>query len=245
MLYETSPEGGTLILVISVSDQTHLTNFSGDKKAWPVYLTIGNIHSQTHNSPRKMAVFLVALLPIPPKFTSKKTKTRGAQQMMNDEILDVVFSFIFEPLEAATKYSKEMCCLDGRVRQCFPVLAAWIADLVENKTLHGLKRMNCVVCGVPVEWLGWEAKEVHPVRDYQKYAAVPERYVNTGGEYNVTSLLAVKVKIGRNVFTRLSCIEIPLLFKPDILHNIYLGLFKHLMQWIEDFLLGLLKDKVG
>jgi hypothetical protein len=27
-----------------------------------------------------------------------------------------------------------------------------------------------------------------------------------------------------------------LLFKPDILHNIYLGHFKHLMQWLEDFL---------
>ena len=72
---------------------------------------------------------------------------------MNDEILDAVFSFIFEPLEAATKYGKEICCSDGRVRQCFPVLAAWISDHVENETLHGLKRMSCVVCEVPVERL--------------------------------------------------------------------------------------------
>ena len=225
-----------MVPVICVSDQTHLTNFSGDKKAWPVYLTIGNIRSQTRNSPSKMAVILVALLPVPPKFTSKKTKTRGAQQTMNDEILDAVFSFIFEPLEAATKYGKEMCCSDGRVRQCFPVLAAWIADHAENETLHGLKRMSCVVCEVPVERLGWDTKAVHPVREYQKYATVAERYVNTGGEHNVASLLAVAVKIGRNIFTGLSCVEIPLLFKPDILHNIYLGLFKHLMQWIEDLL---------
>ena len=96
--------------------------------------------------------------------------------------------------------------------------------------------MSCVVCQVPVERLGWDAKDVHPVQDYQKYAAVAERYVNTGGEHNVASLLAVGVKIGRKVFTGHSCIEIPLLFKPDILHNIYLGLFKHLMQWIEDVL---------
>ena len=40
--------------------------------------------------------------------------------------------------------------------------------------------MSCVVCQVPVERLGWNAKEVHPVRDYQKYAAVAERYVNLG-----------------------------------------------------------------
>ena len=226
----------TLVPVICMSDQTHLTNFSGDKKAWPVSLTIGNLRSQTRNSPSKMAVILVSLLPIPPKFMSKKTKTRGAQQTMSDEILDAVFSFLFEPLKAATKYSKEMCCSDGRVRQCFPVLAAWIADQAENETLQGLKRMSCVVGKVPVERLGWDAKEVDPVRDYQKYAAVAERYVNTGGEHNIASLLAVGVKIGRNVFTGLSCVEFPLLFKPDILHDIYLGLFEHLIQWIEDFL---------
>ena len=45
----------------------------------------------------------------------------------------------------------------------FPVLAAWIADHAENETLHGLKRMTCMVCAVPVERLGWDAKEVHPV----------------------------------------------------------------------------------
>jgi hypothetical protein len=26
-----------------MSDATHLTNFAGDKKAWPVYMTIGNL----------------------------------------------------------------------------------------------------------------------------------------------------------------------------------------------------------
>ena len=53
------------------------------------------------------------------------------------------------------------------MQQCFPVLAAWITDHVENETLHGLKRMSCVVCELPVEQLGWDAKEVHPVWDYQ------------------------------------------------------------------------------
>src|SRR5205085_2027773 len=57
-----------------------------------------------------------------------------------------------------------------------------------------------------------------------------------GDEDNVASLLTVGVKMGWNVFARLLRVKVPLLFKPDILHNIYLGLFKHLMQWIEDFL---------
>jgi len=156
--------------------------------------------------------------------------------MTNDEVLDAVFSLIFEPLEAITESGKEMNCSDGKVRQCFPVLAAWIADHAENETLHGLKRMSCAVCEVPVDRLGSDAKEVHATRDYQKYATIEQHYVNTGDEQNIASLSAVGVKMGRNVFIGLSRVKIPHLFKPDILHNVYLGLFKHLMQWIEDFL---------
>ena len=106
-----------------------------------------------------------------------------------------------------------------------------------TRTPVGMERyLTFFLMEVPVERLGWDAKEVYPVQDYQKYAAFAEHYVNTSGKHNVASLLAVGVKIGRNVFTGLSCVEIHLLLKPDIRHIIYLGLFKHLMQWIEDFL---------
>ena len=177
-----------------------------------------------------MAIILVALLPVPPKFSSKTVKTWSAQRMTNDEVLEAVFLFIFEPMDTIMAHGKEMCCSDGQVRQCFPVLAAWITDHAENETLHGLKRMRCAVCEVPVERLGSDEKEMHPTREYHKYAAIEERFVNTGDKDNVASLLAVGLTMGRNVFARLSRVEVPLLFKPDILHNIYLGLFKHLMQ---------------
>ncbi|KAF8417083.1 hypothetical protein EV426DRAFT_540826, partial [Tirmania nivea] len=44
------PDGGTLVPVLLVSDETHLTNFSGDKKLWSVYMSIGNIRSSTQNT---------------------------------------------------------------------------------------------------------------------------------------------------------------------------------------------------
>ena len=102
--------------VICMSDQTHLTNFSGNKKAWPVYLMIGNIHSWTRNSSSKMAIILVPILPSLPKFSSKTAKTRSAQGMTNDEVLEAVFSFIFELMETIMPHGKEMYCLDGQVQ---------------------------------------------------------------------------------------------------------------------------------
>jgi len=46
----------------------------------------------------------------------------------------------------------------------------------------------------------------------------------------------VGVKIGRNVFTGLHRVNPSDLHKLDLLHNIYLGLLKHMMQWVEGFL---------
>ena len=36
-------EGATVSPIILASDKTKLTAHSGDKQAWPIYLTIGNI----------------------------------------------------------------------------------------------------------------------------------------------------------------------------------------------------------
>ena len=44
------------------------------------------------------------------------------------------------------------------------------------------------------------------------------------------------MKIGRNVFAELYRVNPADLHKPDLLHNIYLGLFNHMMEWMEGFL---------
>jgi len=76
--------------MLGMSDQTNHTNFSGDKKAWPVYITIGYLPSARRNSPGSMAVLLLALLPIPPKL-SKSSKTNQRQRKINADTLQDVF----------------------------------------------------------------------------------------------------------------------------------------------------------
>jgi len=61
------PGGAKIVPVICVSHKTHLTNFSGDQHAWPLYLTIGNIPKDICRSPNKGAWILVGLIPCPPK----------------------------------------------------------------------------------------------------------------------------------------------------------------------------------
>jgi len=96
------PPGATLVPIIGRSDQTNLTNFSGDKKAWPVYPTIGNLPSAWRTTQGSMAGMLLALWPIPPKL-SKSSKTNQRQRKINPDTLQDVFELIFcAPTRPAT-----------------------------------------------------------------------------------------------------------------------------------------------
>jgi hypothetical protein len=53
----------TLLPIDLTSDKTHLSQ-SGKAKAWPLYLTIGNLPNDIRLNPENGCVQLVALLPV-------------------------------------------------------------------------------------------------------------------------------------------------------------------------------------
>ena len=58
------PEGATIAPVILASDKTQLTHLRGDKSAWPVYLTIGNISKDLRVQVSSHATILVGYIPV-------------------------------------------------------------------------------------------------------------------------------------------------------------------------------------
>jgi len=57
--------GDSLVPLIFMPDSTHLSDFAGDKKEWPVYMTSGNLSSNIRQMPSAHTGVMVALLPIP------------------------------------------------------------------------------------------------------------------------------------------------------------------------------------
>jgi hypothetical protein len=55
----------TVIPVILSLDKTHLTTFSGNQKAHPVYVTVGNLPKHIHCQPSKRGRILIGYLPVP------------------------------------------------------------------------------------------------------------------------------------------------------------------------------------
>ena len=86
-----------VVPVIGLWDPTQITNFSGDKKAWLLYVTIGNILSRTRNSPTKMPILLLALLPVPPKLSHESVRADEIQRQMNADALEAVFDLSLAP----------------------------------------------------------------------------------------------------------------------------------------------------
>jgi len=236
---ETLAEGATVVPIIVMSDQKNLTNFSGDKKAWPVYITIGNLPSTIRNRPRSMAILLLGLLPIPPNL-AKSSWADKLQRLINADTLRGVFELIFAPLNGAVREGAPIDCADGKIRRCFPIISGWIADHMENITLHGIKSNARPKCEVPPEELGSRAGH-YPARDYARYKGYERETPSLDSEtHNAAHARYTNethgIKRGQKVFQGLMIVSTPDLHKPDMLHTIYLRLFKHMMDWIQAFL---------
>jgi len=93
------PPGSTVLSIIGLSDQTPLINFSGDKKAWPVYMTIGKFLARMDNSPVKMPILLLVLPSVPSNLTGDSARADQVQGQMNADVLRTLFNLVLAPLQ--------------------------------------------------------------------------------------------------------------------------------------------------
>jgi len=179
-----------------------------------------------------MAVLLLALLPVRPKL-SKFSNADRRQRTINAHTLQDVFELIFAPLQDVVHVGIPIECANGKVRLCFPILSAWIADYMENVALHRLKTNTCPKCEVPTNKLGTNARS-YRARDYARCQLYKPENKTSGSETNDDHVM--NLGISQNIFHRLNRVSASDLSNLDILHDIYLGLFKHMIDWIEAFL---------
>ena len=86
-----------------------------------------------------------------------------------------------------------------------------------SRSLVGNLRQIYEACDYPLYWEGAQEQE-------SGEAGIAEYFQHES------------VKIGRNVFAELYQVNPADLHKLDLLHNIYLRLFKHMIEWVEGYL---------
>jgi hypothetical protein len=136
--------------VIIASDKTHLSNFSGDKSAWPVYLTIGNIDKTTRRSPTARATVLIGYIPV----TKLECFSKGKRQYQGYQVFHDCMRSLLKPLQTAGKDGVEMVCADGFIHRIFPILGAYVADHPEQCLVTCNHKNWCPRCLVAANKLG-------------------------------------------------------------------------------------------
>ena len=134
--------GATIAPVILSSDKTQLSRFSGDKQAWPVYLTIGNIDKSICRKPSERATVLVGYIPV----TKGECFSPAKRQFEGYQLFHDLMGAILEPLIKAGRSGVKMTCADRYVRKVFPILSAYIADHPEQCLVTCCMENRCPRC---------------------------------------------------------------------------------------------------
>jgi hypothetical protein len=137
-------------------------------------------------------------------------------------------SEIVKPLEKAGREGIEMACGDGKIRNCFPILAAYSADNPEQTQVACCKRNLCYWCTVERDRRGEYA--IFPDRHHVHSAnALIAKSRHRTTQYYIDNGLR---PFGRPFWADLPHCDIYRALTPDILHQLHKGVFKdHIMDW--------------
>lgn len=142
------PNSATCAPIIISTYKTKLSQFRGDKSAWPIYLqwssTIENIDQEVRRQSSSHATILLGYIPVPkldccPEKTKKVTRYNSFHQSMH---------LVLSSLVDAGRSGVMMTCADAKVRNIFPILAAYVADYPEQCLVACCTETRCPMCTV-------------------------------------------------------------------------------------------------
>ncbi|KAG2124671.1 hypothetical protein DEU56DRAFT_963354 [Suillus clintonianus] len=221
--------GGTIIPIIISSDKTQVTMFR-NKAAYPVYLTIGNIPKEIHHKPSHSAHILLGYLPttrlehIPNKASRRRTISN---------LYHACMSRILGPLERAGLDGVKMRSGDGALCCCHPLFASFVGDYPEQLLATGVKFMECPKCDIDADDMGSNTAAFH----LRNLGSVLDALaaLDQGSLAFVCACATVGIKpIVHPFWEDLPFANIFRTVTPDVLHQLYQGLVKHLVQWLSE-----------
>ncbi|KAI0629507.1 hypothetical protein C8Q77DRAFT_1065092 [Trametes polyzona] len=219
--------GATVLPVIISSDKTQVTLFR-NKSAYPVYLTIGNLPKSIRQKPGRQGQILLAYLPtsrlehIPNKSARRRTLTN---------LFHACMRALLEPLHCAGKDGVTMMSGDGVSRRCHPILASYIGDYPEQCLVTCTYNGDCPVCLCPHSDLE-SFPCPYPSRDF---AASVEAARSVGSPDFNDACGDAHIKPVQHPFWKdLPHANIFQSMTVDVLHQLYQGVFKHLVAWLKE-----------
>ncbi|KAF5386197.1 hypothetical protein D9615_002285 [Tricholomella constricta] len=225
---ERNTPGATIIPIILSSDKTVVTLF-GNKTAYPIYLTIGSLPKEIRRKPSCHGYILIGYLPTTrlEQITNKASRRRVASNLFH-----ACLSRIIEPLKEAGITGIHMASGDGIIRRCHPIFACYVGDYPEQLLVTLVKNGECPTCEVPHDELGANCDVRHAHQNLDKVLDALAS-LDEGSTIFARKCREAGVKPVVSPFWEdLPYANIYYAITPDILHELYQGVIKHLVGWI-------------
>ncbi|KAF8482331.1 hypothetical protein JB92DRAFT_3085801 [Gautieria morchelliformis] len=214
------PLGARIAPVILASDKTQLSRFSGDKEAWPVYISVGHIAKSVRRQTSKRAMILLGYIPV--------TKLECLSEATRKDRAYRLFHYV------SGKEGVLMTCADNLVRRVFPILAAYLADYPEQCLVACHQENSCPICEIAPSDRGEPVVRGHPVFHFHRNPTCTLKALKTCR----SSMPSPDIRrlcpraVDKPFWEDLPHTNIFQCFTPDLLHQLHKGVFKdHLVKW--------------
>jgi Plavaka transposase len=143
---------------------------------------------------------------------------------------------VLEPLIEAGINGVEMTSSDGAVRRVHPILTCYVADYPEQCLVTCTKYGTCVKCKVPANELQNPTPAENRTQEWTEQIFKEARQ-QAGGKpskfHSYCMSRDVAGSVYRPFWDGFPLCDIHRSITPDILHQLYQGVFKHLVHWCQ------------
>jgi hypothetical protein len=223
---EKDHPGATIIPLIISTDKTQLTLFR-NKSAYPVYLTIGNIPKEIRRKPSLHAQVLLGYLPAA---RLEHIQNQSSRRRALANLFHACMAKILQPLETAGTVGIQLATGDGTVHRCHPLLAVFVGDYPEQCLVTCTK--HCPICPTPKGDLG--ENRCFPARDPGPILEALHCLDNGPAAYTQACEAAGIKPVVNPFWANLPYVHIFRSITPDVLHQLYQGVIKHIVSWVCD-----------
>ena len=191
-------------------------------------MTIGNIPKDIQRKPSRRTHILVGYLPTTQLLHVSSVASR---RRMLANLFHHCFSRILDPLKHAGKTGVEMTSGDGVTHRTLPLFACFVGDYPEQVLVSGCKTGECPKCDIHREKLG-DLGTQSSYRDLQKVLDALSTFDDNPAGYSAACSKAGIKPIVHPFWESLPYSDVYLSLTPDILHQLYQGVMKHLVAWV-------------